>query len=156
MKKLLYTLLAVSIIFSACEEDAPLPAANNNSNNNSNNVTELEGTWVGYEGNNSSIEWTFIFNGDQMDVTPDPLTLEWYLADFSINTLINPKQIDMTATDCGVSSYIGYLTKGIYTIQSVANDTILTFSACEPGNTDRPSSIPDANVLARTMILTKQ
>mgnify|MGYP006084080487 CR=1 len=34
MKKLLYTLLAVSIIFSACEEDTPLPAANNNTNNN--------------------------------------------------------------------------------------------------------------------------
>jgi len=33
MKKLLYTLLAVSIIFSACEEDTPLPAPNNNNNN---------------------------------------------------------------------------------------------------------------------------
>ena len=32
MKKLLYTLLAVSIIFSACEEDTPLPAPNNNNN----------------------------------------------------------------------------------------------------------------------------
>ena len=30
MKKLLYTILAVSIIFSACEEDTPLPAPNNN------------------------------------------------------------------------------------------------------------------------------
>ena len=30
MKKLLYTFLAVSLIFSACEEDTPLPAANNN------------------------------------------------------------------------------------------------------------------------------
>ena len=34
MKKILYTLLAVSIIFSACEEDTPLPAPNNNTNNN--------------------------------------------------------------------------------------------------------------------------
>ena len=33
MKKLLYTLLAVSAIFSACEEDTPLPAPNNNNNN---------------------------------------------------------------------------------------------------------------------------
>ena len=30
MKKLLYTFLAISIIFSACEEDTPLPAPNNN------------------------------------------------------------------------------------------------------------------------------
>jgi len=34
MKKLLYTFLALSIIFSACEEDTPLPAANNNGNSN--------------------------------------------------------------------------------------------------------------------------
>jgi hypothetical protein len=33
MKKILYTLLALSIIFSACEEDTPLPAPNNNNNN---------------------------------------------------------------------------------------------------------------------------
>ena len=32
MKKILYTLLAVSLIFSACEEDTPLPAPNNNNN----------------------------------------------------------------------------------------------------------------------------
>ena len=32
MKKLLYILLAVSIIFSACEEDTPLPASNSNNN----------------------------------------------------------------------------------------------------------------------------
>ena len=34
MKKLLYIFLSVSIIFSACEEDTPLPAPNNNTNNN--------------------------------------------------------------------------------------------------------------------------
>tara|TARA_B110000240_G_C13218490_1_gene333566 strand:- start:41 stop:619 length:579 start_codon:yes stop_codon:yes gene_type:complete len=33
MKKLLYTFIAVSIIFSACEEDTPLPSTNNNNNN---------------------------------------------------------------------------------------------------------------------------
>ena len=32
MKKLLYILLAVSVICSACEEDTPLPAPNNNNN----------------------------------------------------------------------------------------------------------------------------
>ena len=42
MKKLIYTFLAVSIIFSGCEEDTPLPAANNNTNNNnSGNSTNL-------------------------------------------------------------------------------------------------------------------
>ena len=38
MKKLLYTLLAVSIIFSACEEDV---SPNSNNNNNSGNSTNL-------------------------------------------------------------------------------------------------------------------
>ena len=39
MKKLIYTLLAVSIIFSACEEDTPLPAPNNNNSGNSTNLS---------------------------------------------------------------------------------------------------------------------
>tara|TARA_B100000795_G_scaffold266364_1_gene249453 strand:- start:98 stop:601 length:504 start_codon:yes stop_codon:yes gene_type:complete len=34
MKKLLYTLLAVSIIFSACEKEEEEPITNNNNNNN--------------------------------------------------------------------------------------------------------------------------
>ena len=33
MKKLLYLFLAVSIIFSACEDDTSAPSVNNNSNN---------------------------------------------------------------------------------------------------------------------------
>ena len=41
MKKLLYTFLAVSLIFSACEEDTPLPATNNNANNNN----SIVGNW---------------------------------------------------------------------------------------------------------------
>ena len=39
MKKLLYTFLAVSIIFSACEEDTPLPAPNTNNNSNNTNLS---------------------------------------------------------------------------------------------------------------------
>ena len=35
MKKLLYTFLAVSVIFSACEKEVEEPVNNNNSNNNS-------------------------------------------------------------------------------------------------------------------------
>ena len=35
MKKLLYTLLAVSLIFSACEKEEETPTNNNNNNNNS-------------------------------------------------------------------------------------------------------------------------
>ena len=44
MKKLLYTLLAVSIIFSACKkEDEETNSSNNNNNNNS---TSIVGVWT--------------------------------------------------------------------------------------------------------------
>ena len=45
MKKLLYTLLAVSLIFSACEEDTPLPAPNNNGNNSTGTIADVVGVW---------------------------------------------------------------------------------------------------------------
>ena len=45
MKKLLYTLLAVSIVFSACEEDTPLPAINNNGNNSTGTIADVVGMW---------------------------------------------------------------------------------------------------------------
>ena len=43
MKKLLYTLLAISIIFSACEEDDATPSTNNN--NNTGTITDVVGVW---------------------------------------------------------------------------------------------------------------
>ena len=42
MKKLLYTLLAVSIIFSACKEEAAVPTTNN-----SNSSSGVIGSWTG-------------------------------------------------------------------------------------------------------------
>ena len=46
MKKLLYTLLAVSIIFSACEEEDIAPAnTNNNGNNSSGTIADVVGVW---------------------------------------------------------------------------------------------------------------
>ena len=45
MKKLLYTFIAVSLIFSACEEDTPLPAANNNGNNSTGTIADVVGVW---------------------------------------------------------------------------------------------------------------
>ena len=41
MKKLLYTLLAVTIIFSACEEEDAAPT-----NTNNNNSSSIEGLWT--------------------------------------------------------------------------------------------------------------
>ena len=47
MKKLLYTLLAVSIIFSACKkEDEETNSGNNNNNNNNNTSTSIVGVWT--------------------------------------------------------------------------------------------------------------
>ena len=50
MKKLLYTLLAVSLIFSACkkEDEEPTNSGNNNTGNNNtgNNTTSIIGAWT--------------------------------------------------------------------------------------------------------------
>ena len=50
MKKLIYTFLAVSTIFSACEEDTPLPANNNNGYNSTGTISDVVGIWqfIGY------------------------------------------------------------------------------------------------------------
>ena len=47
MKKLLYTFLAVSIIFSACEEEDVAPNTNNNNSNNNNTgtIADVVGIW---------------------------------------------------------------------------------------------------------------
>jgi uncharacterized protein (TIGR03067 family) len=152
MKKLLYTLLAVSIIFSACEEEVPMPA----NNNNANNVTELEGTWLGdevYAPGNILNQWVVIVSGNEMEYSGTSDSTEWYAGTYSINNQVNPKQYDLLITDCTNSSYIGTTAKGIYKIE---NDTTFTSSNCEPGSLDRPSSFFDNNVLSRSFILTKQ
>ena len=51
MKKALYTLLAVSIIFSACEKEDDTPSnTNNNGNNTTNTIADVVGVWqlIGY------------------------------------------------------------------------------------------------------------
>ena len=158
MKKLLYTILAVSIIFSACEKDEE--ETPNTGNNNGNNITELEGTWVGWEVGDISTEWTIIFSEDKMNVNTSPLNLEWYISDYSIDTLVIPREIDGEITNCSLSSYIGTITKGIYKIENDTtlqnSNTILTYYSCEPGIQDRPSSFLDASVIARTLVLIKQ
>ena len=48
MKKLLYTLLAVSVIFSACkkEDEEPTNTGNNNNNNTGNTTATIIGSWT--------------------------------------------------------------------------------------------------------------
>ena len=94
MKKLLYTLLAVSIIFSACkkEDEEPANTNNNNSGNNTvvnNDPSNLIGEWHSeyYDSDNYYHKITFYSNGDSYHrrygggdeeiinsayVTPDP------------------------------------------------------------------------------------
>ena len=154
MKKLLLILFCLPLLFTTCKKEED----NTPTNNTGNNVTELEGTWIGLEVQHPTSvslgDWTFIFSGNEMNVTaPLPNPAEWYLGTYSINTQVNPKQVDLAITDCSLSSYIGTTAKGIYKIE---NDTTLTYSGCGPGNPGRPSSFLDTSVIARMMILTKQ
>jgi len=51
MKKLLYTLLAVSLVFTACEKEDEEPEnTNNNGNNTNNTIADVVGVWnlIGY------------------------------------------------------------------------------------------------------------
>ena len=62
MKKLLYTLLAVSIIFSACEEEDAAPTNTNNNNNNNNSsgtIADVVGVW--------KFEGVYDISGNQTD-----------------------------------------------------------------------------------------
>ena len=45
MKKLLYTLLAVSIIFSACEKEEKNSSNNNSNNNSTGTIADVVGEW---------------------------------------------------------------------------------------------------------------
>ena len=71
MKKLLYTLLAVSIIFSACEKEE----ASNNSSNNSISVTDqnIVGVWDINSLVYDDIDWTTIvgFQGASFVINSD-------------------------------------------------------------------------------------
>ena len=76
MKKLLYTLLAVLIIFSACEEDTPAPAPNNNGSNSTGTIADVVGVWdwIG--------EYDALGNSDTLDpiyeacITQSTITLQ--------------------------------------------------------------------------------
>ena len=45
MKKLLYTLLAVLIIFSACEKEEESSSNNNSNNNTTGTIADIVGVW---------------------------------------------------------------------------------------------------------------
>ena len=70
MKKLLYTLLAVSIIFSACEEEDAAPNTNNTNTGVNNSPSNLIGSWHSeevldeYRGNMYYDKIHFYSNGD--------------------------------------------------------------------------------------------
>ena len=133
------------MIFSSCKKEDEASTGNN--------VTELEGTWVGYEVGGLLGDWTFIVSGNEMDVTAPSLNpAEWYLGTYSINIQVNPKQVDLAITDCSLSNYIGTTAKAIYKIE---NNT-WTYTGYGPGNPDRPSSFFDTSGFARSFLLTKQ
>jgi uncharacterized protein (TIGR03067 family) len=129
MNKLIFPATLLSfLLFLSCDNPS------SSGDQNTNTTTVLEGTWTGLEtgGNGKAIKWV-VSNSNMSEYENDTLT---YKGTFIIDESVNPKQIDVTITDCSYTSYIGKVALGIFKVESNS----LTFCANEPGNSSRPSS----------------
>jgi uncharacterized protein (TIGR02145 family)/uncharacterized protein (TIGR03067 family) len=123
-KNLLVTFSLLLVIFSSCKKNDNSPTQPNS------NITELEGTWT--EIGTTGITWTFTNNAFDIHILSDSV---WEKGTFSLNTSVNPKQIDFTMTELPDSQYIGKVALGIYKLES----GILTIAVNALGKTTRPS-----------------
>ena len=113
-------------------------------------LTELEGSWLGYEVDGYPGDWSFIITGTHLDAT-GAATGEWYNGTMTLNTTTDPKHMDVTIEECDYQEFIGKQSLGIYTLEG----DILTMASNGPGDTTRASSfVPGQG--ARVFIFTKQ
>ena len=140
---------AVADECGTCDNDATNDGTTDNcgvcdTDSINNCIPDLEGTWIGNETNSNNV-WTCIITGNEMDFSSEN---EWYKGTFSINTQIDPKQLDYLLTDCFINEGIGLTVLAIYKIENNS----MTFAGNEPGSTSRPDSF----VGGRIMVLEKQ
>ena len=101
MKKLLYTFLAVSLIFSACEEDTPAPSANNGSNSTG-TISNVVGIWhflgrydaLGNLNSMTPAEATCILQGTiTLDSLGNGVWTEYYLSNSGTGPCLSQSQV---------------------------------------------------------------
>ena len=142
MNKIYLTFLICFLLFYvSCSKDTT---------GNNNNITELEGTWIGYEIDGKNDEWTLSFSGNNYE-SHNQNYEEFYNGTFTINTEILPKQIDLLFEECSCPEYVGKTALGIYEIEG---DT-LTYASNPPGFNSRPTEF-SSGLFTRLFILTKQ
>ena len=139
---LISTLALALLLFLSCSDDKGTEP--------NENLTELEGTWIGYELDGEPGDWTFSFSGNEGSVHNHNYE-ESYSGTFTINSQTSPKQIDLTIEECSYSPFIGETSLGIYEIE----DNTLTFAGCEPGENVRPTTFSTEGN-PRVYILNKQ
>ena len=112
----------------------PLFTGCDNPSSSSPTETELEGTWIGTEVSGGSDVWTFIFAGKTAQCSCS--VSEWYKGNFSIDTTVVQKPMNLVISKCSVPQFVGLVTLAIY---KISGDT-LTFAGNAPGVQERPSS----------------
>ena len=119
-----FVFLLMAPLFTGCDDPS----------SSSPTETELDGTLIGTEVNGGPDEWTFTFTGKTAQCSCS--TVEWYKGNFSINTSVVPKPLNISITKCSVPQFVGLVTLAIY---KISGDT-LTFAGNEPGVQERPTS----------------
>ena len=112
MKKLLYTFLAISLIFSACEKEE-------SSSNNSSATSPFSGMWVGtYDGDESGTWWGTVSADGAITGVAGPYTGtgnvendgEWFFGNVSsgatFDGIANGSTVDGTWTNSSVQPII--------------------------------------------------
>jgi hypothetical protein len=94
-------------------------------------VTELEGTWSGYNTNVIDTQWTYRMKNDSMIISADSLVIR--RGTFTVDTTKDPKTIDMHIGWSSKTQEIGTTYYGSYLVSF----NIMYISANAPG-TARP------------------
>ena len=95
--------------------------------------SELEGTWVGTAANEYGSEWTFVISMGKVEVkAPESV---FYSGTVTLNTKMNPKQVEFKIDKCSLPEYVGETSLGIYKLEGKK----LTLAASEPGTISRPA-----------------
>ena len=122
---MMVALVITTVLMSGCisSDDAPVS-----------DREKLQGTWVGKELGQEG-EVRVIFSGDTIDFK-GAHPQEWYKGTAVLNETLTPKQADFTISECPMPSFVGKLSKAIYTLEG----NTFTLAGSEPGDENRPNS----------------